>query len=372
MERLRYAPVCVEVNSESMMPSKIRLATKRTCALVNSTLVEVEYAWKPIWCRSCHFFGHCMSQCESHDFQSVVEVESPKDCDRDDFFRDRVAGDQQLASGLVGASLDQGSSCSYHVDSRPSPSRDLASSDGVDERLINPTPTISSIAHLSPVGQETRDNIALSPLTVEGSLGYDRSTSDASISFEYALKGGILSMEVDVSGAGGAQQLPFTNTDRLEVPSGSPCYGRNVGSLVSGFAVSTLEVCSETEHPNLPVMNCQPGLDNPYQAVTDDLQDGDPSACRSLGRLKRNLEEIRKWFNAYRARPKGDFAFPESRPISVLIFEDPSSIMGVTKIPSPLPIEGLSPSDDGEGPPSSLSKSKRHKKRRSPPAPTPV
>ncbi|GMH30400.1 hypothetical protein Nepgr_032243 [Nepenthes gracilis] len=189
----------------------------------------------------------------------------------DDFFRDRVGGDQQLASGLVDASLDQGSSYSYHVDCRSSPSRDLASSDGVDERLINPTPTISSIAHLSPVGQETRDNIALSPLTVEGSQGYGGSASDASISFEYVLKRGILSMEVDVSGACGAQQLPFTDTDRLEVLSGSPCHGKNVGSLASGFAVSTLEVCSETEHPNSPVMNCQPRLNNPYQDVTDDL-----------------------------------------------------------------------------------------------------
>ncbi|GMH02081.1 hypothetical protein Nepgr_003920 [Nepenthes gracilis] len=283
---------------------------------------------------------------------------------------DQVGGDQQLASGLVGASLDQGSSCSYHVDSQSSPSRDLASSDGVDEWLINPTPTISSFAHLSPVGHDTRDNIALSPLIVEGSLGYGGFAGDASISFEYVLKRGILSMEVDVFGACGAQQLPFTDTDHLEVPSGSPCYGRNVGSLASGFAVSTLEVCLETEQPNSPVMNCQPGLNNPYQVVTDDLQVGDPSACRSLGRLKRNLEEIQKRFNAYKARPKGDFAFPESRPISALTFEDPSSIMGVTKIPSPLPIEGLSPSFDGGGPPSSLSKSKRCKKRRSSPAPT--
>ncbi|GMH11616.1 hypothetical protein Nepgr_013457 [Nepenthes gracilis] len=209
------------------------------------------------------------------DSQFVVEAESPKDCDKDDFLRDRVGGDQQLASGL-----------------------------------------------------ETRDNLALSPLTIVGSHGYGGSTGDASISFAYVLKRGILSMEVDVSGACGAQQLPFTDSERLDVLCGSPCYGRNTRP------------------------------DNPYQAVTDDLQDGDPSACRSLRRLKRNLEEIRKRFNAYRARPHGDFAFPESRPDSAPIFEDPSSNMGVTKIPSSLPIEGLSPSYDGGGPPSSLPKSK--------------
>ncbi|GMH14548.1 hypothetical protein Nepgr_016389 [Nepenthes gracilis] len=259
-----------------MMPSKIRLATERTSALVNSTLVEVEYAWKPIWCRSCHFLGHSMSQCESQDFQSVVEAESPKDCDKDGFFRDR---------------------------------------------------------------------------NVEGSQGLDGSAGDASISFADVLKHGIPLMEVDVSSACGAQQLPFIDTDHLEVLSGSPCYGRNVGSLASGFGVSTLKVCSETEHPNSPVMNCQPGLGNPYHAVTGDLQDGDPSACRSLVRLKRNLEEIRKRFNAYRACPNGDFAFPESRPDSTLIFEELST-----------------PSYDGGGPPSSLSKSKRCNKRCSPPA----
>ncbi|GMH22188.1 hypothetical protein Nepgr_024031 [Nepenthes gracilis] len=45
----------------------------------------------------------------------------PKDCDKDVLFRDRVGGDQQLASSLVGASLDQGSSCSYPIDSQSPP-----------------------------------------------------------------------------------------------------------------------------------------------------------------------------------------------------------------------------------------------------------
>ncbi|GMH03365.1 hypothetical protein Nepgr_005204 [Nepenthes gracilis] len=298
------------------------MPTERSSALVNSTLVEVE---------------------------------------------DRVGGDQKLVSGLVDASLDQGCSCSQHVDSLSSPSRDLASSDGVDERLINPTPTISSFAHLFRVGQVSRDNSALSPLTVEGSQGYGGSDGDASISFAYVLKRGILSMEVDVSGACGVQLLTFTDTDSSPM---EPTFERSEGSLASGFAGNTLEVCSETEHPNSPVMNCQLGLDNPHQAVADDLQDEDPSACCSLGKRKRNLEEIQKWFNTYRARLIGNSAFRESRPDSALVFEDSSSNKGVSKTPSPLPIEGLSPSYDGGDPPSSLSKSKRRKKRHSPPAPT--
>ncbi|GMH22189.1 hypothetical protein Nepgr_024032 [Nepenthes gracilis] len=151
------------------------------------------------------------------------------------------------------------------------------------------------------------------------------------------LKRGIHLKEVDESGACGAEQLPITDTDCLEVLGGSSCYGRNVGSLASGFVVSTLlQRRTVTEHLNLPVMNCQPMLINPYQAVTDDHQDGDPSSCCSLGRLKRNLEEIRKRFNAYRACPNGDFAIPSLQPASALIFEELSSNREiVTKTPSP-------------------------------------
>ncbi|GMH21308.1 hypothetical protein Nepgr_023150 [Nepenthes gracilis] len=279
-----------------------------------------------------------------------VVAESPKVCDMEVSFSDRVGGDQKLVSGLVDASLDQGCSCSQHVDSLPSPSRDLVSSDGVDERLINPTPAISSIAHLSPVGQVSRDNSALSPLIVDGLQGYGGSDGEASISFAYVLKRGILSMDVDVSGARGVQKPTFTDMDSSPV---EPSLGRNVGSLVSGFVGNTLEVCSETEHPNLLVLNCQPGLDNPHQSVADDRLVGVPSA----GRLKRNLEEIRKRFNAYRARHNRNSSFFESRPDSTLIFEDSSSNKGVSKTPSPLPIEGLSPSYDSGDSPSSLSMS---------------
>ncbi|GMH14577.1 hypothetical protein Nepgr_016418 [Nepenthes gracilis] len=223
-------------------------------------------------------------------------------------FSDRVGGDQKLVSGLVDASLDQGCSCSQHVDSLSSPSRDLVSSDGFVEQLINPTAAISSIAHLSPVGQVSRDNSTLSPLIVDGSQGYGGSDGEASISFAYVLKHGILSMDVDVSVTRGVQKPTFTDMDNSPVELS---LGRNVGSLVSGFASNTLKVCSETEHPNLLVLNCHPGLDNPHQTVADDLLVGDPSA----GRL---------------ARHNGNSAFPESRPDSTLIFEDSSSNKGVS------------------------------------------
>ncbi|GMH09800.1 hypothetical protein Nepgr_011641 [Nepenthes gracilis] len=114
------------------------------------------------------------------------------------------------------------------------------------------------------------------------------------------------------------------------------------------------------------VLNRQPRLGNSYKVVTDDYQDGDPSFCPSLGRLKRNLEEIRKQFNAYRACPNGEVAFPESRPTSALIYEEPiGNRGGVTKTPSPLPIDDISPSSEGGGPPYFLKKSKRRKKKHS-------
>ncbi|GMH16985.1 hypothetical protein Nepgr_018826 [Nepenthes gracilis] len=74
---------------------------------------------------------------------------------------------------------------------------DLASSDVVDERLINPITATSSIAHLSSDGKETRGDIAFSLLNVECLQGYGISARGASISFVDILKRGIHSKEVD-------------------------------------------------------------------------------------------------------------------------------------------------------------------------------
>ncbi|GMH09801.1 hypothetical protein Nepgr_011642 [Nepenthes gracilis] len=133
-----------------------------------------------------------------------LAVEVPKGCDKDVLFRDRVEGDQQLVSNLVGAGLELGSSYSFPVDSRSSPTRDLASSDVVDGRLINPITTASSIAHLSPDGKETHGDIAFSPVNVEGLQGYVISAGGASISFVDILKHGIHSKDVDEPGTCGA------------------------------------------------------------------------------------------------------------------------------------------------------------------------
>ncbi|GMH24443.1 hypothetical protein Nepgr_026286 [Nepenthes gracilis] len=272
--------------------------------------------------------------------QSNVEAEVPKGCDKDVLFRDRVGGDQQLVSGLVGGRLELRSPYSSPVDSRSSPTGDLAPSEVVDGRFLNPITTTSSIAHLSPDGKETHEDIAFSPLNVEDLQGYGVSASGASISFMDILKRGIHLKDVDEPGTCGVHQLPITYTDCLEVVGCSSCYGRNVGSPSSGFAGSTLEGVPEMEQLDSPILNRQPRLGDPYQVVTDDYEDEDPSFCPSLRRLKRNLEEIRKQFNAYRACPNGDIAFLESRPASTLISEEPTNNSGgVTKTPSPLPTE---------------------------------
>ncbi|GMH06225.1 hypothetical protein Nepgr_008065 [Nepenthes gracilis] len=161
---------------------------------------------------------------------------------------------------------------------------DLASSDVVDELLINPITTTSSIIHLSPDGKEALGDIVFSPLNVEGLQGYDISTDVTSISFADILKHGIHSKEVDEPGTCGAHQLPITDADHLKVLGGSFCHEGNVGSPTSGFALNTLKVFLEMEQLSLPILITSPRLCHSYQVVTDDHQDGDPTSSPNLGR----------------------------------------------------------------------------------------
>ncbi|GMH28963.1 hypothetical protein Nepgr_030806 [Nepenthes gracilis] len=171
--------------------------------------------------------------------------------------------------------------CRSLEDSRSSSTKDLAFSDVVDELLMNPITVTSSIIYLSPDGKEALRDKTLSPLTVAGLQGYRVSVGVAIVSYADIMKRGIHLKEVDEPGTCGA--------------------------------VTGLEVFRETEQLGLPGLNPQPRLGPSYQVVTDDHQDGDPSSCANLGRLKRNLKVIRKQFNASRARPNGDDAIPRTR-----------------------------------------------------------
>ncbi|GMG99261.1 hypothetical protein Nepgr_001101 [Nepenthes gracilis] len=190
-------------------------------ALECSVLVEVEYAWKP-------------------------------------------------GSYLVLPDFGAAPACSSPEDSWSSPTMDLASSDVVDEPLINLITATSSIVHFSPDGKEAFGDIAFSPLNMAGLQGYSVSAGVASISYADILKRGSHSKEVDELDTCGAYQLPITDVDRLEVLGGSFCQEGNVGCPALGFALCSLEVFPETEQFDSSILNRQPKLGHSYQLVTDD------------------------------------------------------------------------------------------------------
>ncbi|GMH14076.1 hypothetical protein Nepgr_015917 [Nepenthes gracilis] len=185
---------------------------------------------------------------------------------KDVLFRDWVGGEQQMTSGLAGAGLEPGSypvppdfgaglACSSLEDSRSSLTRDLVSSDVVDEPLINPITPTSSIVHFSPDGKEAFGDIAFSPLILKGLQRYRVSVGVASISYADILKRGSHSKEVDELGTCGAHELPITDANCLEVLGCSFCHEGNVGSLASGFALCSLKFFSEIEQLSSLVLN---------------------------------------------------------------------------------------------------------------------
>ncbi|GMH30456.1 hypothetical protein Nepgr_032299 [Nepenthes gracilis] len=98
---------------------------------------------------------------------------------------------------------------------------------------------------------------------------------------------------------------------------GSSCHEEVVASIALGIAPSTPEVFPKKEQFGLPVPTLLTRLDPSNQDVTSDHHDGDPSSCPSLGKLKCNLEVLRKRFDVSSARAIEDSSNP-SLPITCL------------------------------------------------------
>lgn len=56
--RLTFARVCVEISSDSVMPSSIGVRSRG-----RDFTIPVSYEWKPRKCSKCHSFGHRSEKC---------------------------------------------------------------------------------------------------------------------------------------------------------------------------------------------------------------------------------------------------------------------------------------------------------------------
>ncbi|GMH29354.1 hypothetical protein Nepgr_031197 [Nepenthes gracilis] len=157
------------------------------------------------------------------------------------------------------------------------------------------------------------------------------------------------------------------------------------------------------EHLGTPARNNQALLGSSYQSVDVDHHGGDQGSCSSLGMLMRNIDELRKQIGASRARVlkvsynhgqslhngsgsvRSCSELPGMPVISDCLLQiDNSASARISKehlvddvgisgsrgvgtiTPSPLPVDGMSPSSECGGSTSFLKKPKRCKKKYSP------
>ncbi|GMH28334.1 hypothetical protein Nepgr_030177 [Nepenthes gracilis] len=203
--------------------------------------------------------------------------------------------------------------CRSPEDSWSSSTRASTSLEAVDKLLVNPITAKSSLVQLSPDEKvATLENIGIPAQSVaglpkgcffhQGGNGEERLQAAGHDTGSYAdiMKRGISTNEAEVPGScdGHLYISPITKANRLGALGGSSSHKEAVGSIALGTTPNTPEIFSETEQLGPLVLLHQSWLGPSNQDGKGDHHDGDPCLCPNLGKLKHDLEMIRKQLDA--------------------------------------------------------------------------
>ncbi|GMH17797.1 hypothetical protein Nepgr_019638 [Nepenthes gracilis] len=265
------------------MPSKIRLDSGRHSTLEWTALVEPD-----------------------------VEAVSSKVCDMEALCRALLAGDHQMlpfgqvVNGLnilssvelrtshLPLDLGEAPTCRFPEVCWSSSTRDSASLDAVDQLVQSPISTHKISAQLSHKGKvASLKNIGPPPQVVvglpkgcashQGGNGEEQLHADGheTASYEEIMMQGIHLNEEEVLGSSDAHLYinPISEADQMATLGGFSCYAKAVGPIAMGTAPNSPRGLSELAHLGPPALI---------------HQSGEPSSCPGLGKLRHNLEVIRR------------------------------------------------------------------------------